>query len=433
VVVFDLAPAVLLVGLALTAHPAGTGALRYRWIAMAAAGAWLLGATGSFAAIHRPLVVLVAVGFPDGRLRTRPAAVACVVALVGAIAGGPAVATGLTAALAWATLDALRARARRVRVPVGVATGLLAVASGAVAAAHFGDPAGTHAETVELVYSASVAAAIALLLGAAIAGRGSRADLVDSVVDLDGADADELVLGGDRAGDAAGFASGRATAHRLLAEHRRLDAELAAQVDAARSARRRLVEVTDTEERAVERLLTAGTAPTIDALAGVLGRLAQRTDQRAGELVARMQAELAALPDELARLVHGLPPSVLAEDGIAAALGDLARRNPSVTVGNTPAARFPVTIENTVWYVCAEATANALKHGANRVDIDVTTDLAAGELGAVVTDDGPGGAVIRGGGGLAGLTDRVGAVGGRLDVSSAAGEGTTVRAWVPLA
>ena len=54
-------------------------------------------------------------------------------------------------------------------------------------------------------------------------------------------------------------------------------------------------------------------------------------------------------------------------------------------------------------------------------------------LSVEVRDDGIGGAVIDGSGsGLAGLADRVGALGGRMDVVSPPGRGTTLRAEIPV-
>ena len=49
-----------------------------------------------------------------------------------------------------------------------------------------------------------------------------------------------------------------------------------------------------------------------------------------------------------------------------------------------------------------------------------------------VADDGAGGADLLAGSGLRGLCDRVEALAGRLDVSSAPGRGTCVRAEMPL-
>jgi signal transduction histidine kinase len=50
-----------------------------------------------------------------------------------------------------------------------------------------------------------------------------------------------------------------------------------------------------------------------------------------------------------------------------------------------------------------------------------------------VSDDGRGGADPAGGSGLVGLRDRVDALGGSLTVDSPPGEGTVVRAVLPLA
>ena len=50
-----------------------------------------------------------------------------------------------------------------------------------------------------------------------------------------------------------------------------------------------------------------------------------------------------------------------------------------------------------------------------------------------VADDGVGGADATRGSGLRGLADRVEALGGRLDVSSPEGSGTTLRATLPCA
>src|SRR5690606_17168339 len=134
---------------------------------------------------------------------------------------------------------------------------------------------------------------------------------------------------------------------------------------------RRLVEVADTEAAAIDRMLTARAVPTITALTDVVGELAGRGDDVAG-FATRMLSELDELSDDLDRLVHGLPPSRLAETGLAVALADLATRTPGVALGRVPAERFALTTEATVWYVCAEATANAVKHAdPTRIAIDV--------------------------------------------------------------
>ena len=53
------------------------------------------------------------------------------------------------------------------------------------------------------------------------------------------------------------------------------------------------------------------------------------------------------------------------------------------------------------------------------------------ELYLTVSGDGIGGAVSGGGSGLIGLKDRVEALSGRLRITSAAGDGTTLTATIP--
>jgi signal transduction histidine kinase len=99
-----------------------------------------------------------------------------------------------------------------------------------------------------------------------------------------------------------------------------------------------------------------------------------------------------------------------------------------------PAERFAPLIESTAYFVVSEALANVSKH-ADASEAAVTIDVEAGRLRVTVTDDGRGGAVAdpAGGSGLAGLIDRVAAVGGSLAVESPAGGGTRVAAVLPLA
>lgn len=58
---------------------------------------------------------------------------------------------------------------------------------------------------------------------------------------------------------------------------------------------------------------------------------------------------------------------------------------------------------------------------------------AGADLVVEIADDGVGGADVAGGSGLRGLADRIGALGGRLEVESPVGGGTRVRAEMPCA
>jgi signal transduction histidine kinase len=100
----------------------------------------------------------------------------------------------------------------------------------------------------------------------------------------------------------------------------------------------------------------------------------------------------------------------------------------ALAVGTVP--RLDAAVEATAYFVTSEALTNALKHA--RTDrADVRIEVTGARLRVEVTDAGVGGAAAEGGTGLAGLRDRVQALGGELDVTSGPA-GTTVTAVIPL-
>jgi signal transduction histidine kinase len=87
-------------------------------------------------------------------------------------------------------------------------------------------------------------------------------------------------------------------------------------------------------------------------------------------------------------------------------------------------------VEATAYFILSEALTNVAKHArASRAWVAV--DDGGGRLEIDVRDDGIGGAAMSGGSGLRGLADRVEAVGGRIDVRSEPGAGSTVHAEIP--
>jgi signal transduction histidine kinase len=102
-----------------------------------------------------------------------------------------------------------------------------------------------------------------------------------------------------------------------------------------------------------------------------------------------------------------------------------------VELGEVPLQRLPSPVETSAYFVVAEALTNAAKHarcGQAFVDVQVED----GAVTVEVRDDGVGGADPSAGSGLRGLADRVSALGGRLELESPAGVGTTVRARIAL-
>jgi two-component system sensor histidine kinase DesK len=96
-----------------------------------------------------------------------------------------------------------------------------------------------------------------------------------------------------------------------------------------------------------------------------------------------------------------------------------------------PTEPLPAAVDTVLGWVMREATTNVLRHSQAR-SVTVRTVRNDDTVELTVTDDGSG---VSGGSGsgLAGLAERLAALGGRLDAGPAAGGGFTVTARVPLA
>ena len=201
------------------------------------------------------------------------------------------------------------------------------------------------------------------------------------------------------------------------------------------ASRRRIVAASDEARRRIERDLHDGTQQRLVSLA--LAARAAQGDGAAGpgDLRAELSRIAAGLADAVAELQEfsrGIHPAVLSERGLGPALRGLARRSAvPVDLDLTANARFPEPVEVAAYYVASEALANAMKHArASRVEMSLTTHH--GRLLLSVRDDGAGGADPARGSGLAGLTDRVEALGGSIRVRSAVGAGTHITVDLPL-
>jgi signal transduction histidine kinase len=136
--------------------------------------------------------------------------------------------------------------------------------------------------------------------------------------------------------------------------------------------------------------------------------------------------------EDLREISRGIHPSILLEGGLAPALRALARRSTiAVELDLATDARLPGPIEIAAYFVASEALANATKHAqASRIELALAT--RNNNLLLSIRDDGIGGADPAHGSGLVGLTDRVEALGGSIEVRSSAGHGTQITAALPL-
>ena len=226
-------------------------------------------------------------------------------------------------------------------------------------------------------------------------------------------------------------AAGAATA--LLLENERLEAELRAHIVELRASRARLVEAGDTERRRLERNLHDGAQSRLVALALNL-RLARGGFEDGSPAAALVEAsidEVRQSLDELRELARGIHPAVLSERGLEPAVRSLAARAPlPVEIVGDPAGRLPAAVETAAYFVISEALTNVAKY-AHAEQATVRLQRTDGRLLLEVSDDGVGGAALDAGSGLRGLSDRVAALDGALDLSSPPGRGTRLRVRLP--
>ena len=222
----------------------------------------------------------------------------------------------------------------------------------------------------------------------------------------------------------------------MALENERLQAEIRHQLREVSASRSRIVEAADAARGRVERELHDGAQQRLVTVALAL-RLTQTqaaTAEPAGltALLDEAGDELARAIDELRELARGIYPVLLTDAGLGPALTSLAERSAvAAVVDDVPGERLPETFEQACYFVVSEALDNAAKHAcATSVHIGVTAD--DGLIRVEVADDGKGGARASGSG-LRGLADRVGALGGRLQVHSPSGGGTRVVATIPRA
>jgi signal transduction histidine kinase len=199
---------------------------------------------------------------------------------------------------------------------------------------------------------------------------------------------------------------------------------------------RAAVDASDSERRRIARDLHDGVVQDLAGTSFALAAEARLLDNRP-DAVARMEAMSGSLRKSLrslrSLLVEIYPPN-LQTDGLAAALEDL--------VAPAAGAGVKVTLDvdgiegvsddeaALVWRVAQEAVRNALRHGRPS-ELIVRVGAHDASVTLEVIDDGVGFEPTSPRGdahfGLRGLKDLIHDAGGRIDVQSAPGEGTTVR------
>ncbi|MFG2619939.1 GAF domain-containing sensor histidine kinase [Streptomyces sp. NPDC048507] len=169
--------------------------------------------------------------------------------------------------------------------------------------------------------------------------------------------------------------------------------------------------------------------------------LVDRDPGRAKDELQQVAVLAAEAADELRAAVTELRPAALDEDGLVATLRNHVRvldraHTAAVTFTCDGVRALPAAQEEAVLRVAQEALHNALRHsGADRVEVTLARTPGGGAV-LRVRDGGRGfsPSTVRTAGrhlGLVSMRDRASGAGGRLEVRSGPGEGTTIEMEVP--
>jgi signal transduction histidine kinase len=222
-----------------------------------------------------------------------------------------------------------------------------------------------------------------------------------------------------------------AAAARIAVANAGLQAEARTKAAELEASRRRIVEAADAQRRRIQLELELGAGRRLDAVSAHLAEAHARLADVNGPALEGVGSELAEARSGLEEFARGVRPSALTDGGLMAALAQLTERSAAGVEVRGTVGRLPAPVEAALFFVCSEALANVAKHAhATRATIDVRE--AGGRVTVEVGDDGAGGAVPGRGSGLAGLADRLEALGGMLTVASPSGGGTRIVAEVPL-
>jgi signal transduction histidine kinase len=210
------------------------------------------------------------------------------------------------------------------------------------------------------------------------------------------------------------------------------------QADELRASRARIVAAADAERRRIERNLHDGAQQYLVGLAANLTaarELAASDPEGAKAILDELAGSVGEAMEEFRDLAHGIYPPLLQDRGLPEALANAARRAPiPARVEANGLGRYDSAVEATVYFCCVEALQNAAKYAGEGASAKVRIWEEDNRLLFEVADDGAGLDPARqtAGAGLTNMQDRLGAIGGSIQIDSATGAGTTVLGSIPL-
>jgi signal transduction histidine kinase len=221
----------------------------------------------------------------------------------------------------------------------------------------------------------------------------------------------------------------------MALENAELDSAWRQALHDLRDSRARLANASDDERRRLAQDLHDGAQQRLVAIQISLQLL--HDDDEKHHLDERLEAirkDTGEAIEDLRTLAHGMYPALLGDHGLTDALRSVATRTPvPIKVTDTGIGRCAPAAEAALYFCSLEAIQNALKHAGNDAHVAIVLGRNHDQAYFTVADDGAGMATTGAGDGM-GLTvmrDRMGAVGGELEVISSPGTGTTIRGTAP--
>jgi signal transduction histidine kinase len=248
-----------------------------------------------------------------------------------------------------------------------------------------------------------------------------------------------VMIAHDKQGDSPAFSEDDLRLAETLAARAAIAVDLTERV--SRDVVRRVVEAQELERGRLARALHDESGQALTSILLGLKPLEQSAEsEEARTAVASVRDLVVSTLQDVRRLAVELRPSALDDFGLVSAVERLAetfREQSGLQVdleARLGDERLPREAETALYRVVQEALTNIVKHAqAGRVSI--LLQRKGNAVVAMVEDDGAGfdpGTTRKDALGLAGMRERVVLVGGRLQVESAAGAGTTLVAEVPV-
>ena len=235
-----------------------------------------------------------------------------------------------------------------------------------------------------------------------------------------------LVAGGTDQGD---LLAALTPATRLALQNAQLSAVAKARLADVQASQRRVVATSDSERQRIERDLHDGAQQRLVSVAFHLKLGLSGADQSNSVRLAAAERQVRNALEQLRRLAHGIFPSVLADEGLAAALDDLVAASDVPTTLDVRT-RDDVGMETAMAaYATVAAVLNSVEHPGPNTRAVILVDRDGDTLTVSVEVEGTVGTVVAAD--FVDVADRVGALGGGLTTAEAATGTTVVTAVIP--